>query len=155
MFIQRCWYLVFCCLFQVLLCGYITICFIGCCSILEFVMRGHLFCLKVYACFLLFVLLLMVRSEGVLNILRLLTELRWFGWRGLLFVLDCLKWACVLIDVITTEVQLYNLLHVAIALFALQMTRQFTNSNNNCNRVLFVLLRIRLSWIGALMMTIT
>jgi hypothetical protein len=56
-----------------------------------------------------------------------------------------LKWACVLIDVITTEVQLYNLLHVAIALFALQMTRQFTNSNNNCNRVLFVLLRIRLS----------
>ena len=65
--------------------------------------------------------------------------------KSLLFVLDCLKWACVLIDVITTEVQLYNLLHVAIALFALQMTRQFTNSNNNCNRVLFVLLRIRLS----------
>jgi len=65
--------------------------------------------------------------------------------KSLLFVLDCLKWACVLIDVITTEVQLYNLLHVAIALFALQMTRQFTNSNNNCNRVLFVLLRNRLS----------
>ena len=42
--------------------------------------------------------------------------------KGLLFVLDCLKWACVLIDVITTEFQLYNLLHVAITLFALQMT---------------------------------
>ncbi len=31
------------------------------------------------------------------------------------FVLDCLKWACVLVDEITTEFQLYNLLHVAIA----------------------------------------
>ena len=65
--------------------------------------------------------------------------------KGLLFVLDCLKCACVLIDVITTEVQFYNLLHVAIALFALQTTRQFANSNNDCNRVLFVLSRNRLS----------
>jgi hypothetical protein len=87
--------------------------------------------------------------------LRLLTELRWFGWRVLLFVLDCLKWACVLVDVITTEFQLYNLLHVAIALFALQMTWRFANNVDNCNRVLFVLLRNRLSWIGALMMTMT
>ena len=45
-------------------------------SIFEFVRRGHLFCLKVFACLLLFVLLFMVRCEGVLNILRLLTELR-------------------------------------------------------------------------------
>ncbi len=65
--------------------------------------------------------------------------------KGLLFVLDCLKWAFVLIDVITTEFQFYYFLHVAIALFALQMTRQFANSNNNCNLVLFVLLRNRLS----------
>ena len=34
------------------------------------------FCLKVVACLLLFALLLMVRCDGVLNILRLLTELR-------------------------------------------------------------------------------
>ena len=65
--------------------------------------------------------------------------------KGLLFVLDCLKWACVLVDVITTEFQLYNLLHVAIALFALQMTCTFANSINCCNRLLFVLFRIRLS----------
>ena len=58
--------------------------------------------------------------------------------KGLLFVLDCLKWACVLVYVITTEFQLYNLLHVAIALFALQMTQRFTNNTDNCNRVLFV-----------------
>ena len=45
-------------------------------SIIEFVRRGHFFCLKVFACLLLFVILLMVRCEGVLNILRLLTELR-------------------------------------------------------------------------------
>jgi len=77
-------------------------------SIFEFVRRGHLFCLKVVACLLLFVLLLMVRCEGVLNILRLLTELRWFGWRGLLFVLDCLKWACVLSDVIRTDFSFKN-----------------------------------------------
>ena len=44
--------------------------------IIEFVRRCHLFCMKVFACFLLFVLLLMVRCEGVLNVLRLLTELR-------------------------------------------------------------------------------
>ena len=45
--------------------------------IFEFVRRClTFFCLKVFACLLLFVLLLMVRSEGVLNILRLLTELR-------------------------------------------------------------------------------
>ena len=45
-------------------------------SIFEFVRLGRLFCLKVCACLLLFALLLMVRCEGVLNILRLLTELR-------------------------------------------------------------------------------
>ena len=138
---------------QVLFCVYITICFIGCCSILEFVMRGHLFCLKVYACFLL--LLLMVRCDSVLNVLRLLTALRWFCWRVCFLCWIVWSGRAFLIDVITTEIQFYNLLHVAIALFALQMTRQFTNSNNNCNRVLFVLLRNRLSWIGALMMTIT
>ncbi len=45
--------------------------------IFEFARRClTFFCLKVVACFLLFVLLLMVRCEGVLNILRLLTELR-------------------------------------------------------------------------------
>ena len=43
------------------------------------------FCLKVVAWLLLFVLLLLVRCEGVLNILRLLTELRWFGWRVFAF----------------------------------------------------------------------
>ncbi len=58
--------------------------------------------------------------------------------KGLLFVLDCLKWACVLVDVITTEIQLYNLLHLAIALFAVQMTQRFTNNTDNCNRVVFV-----------------
>ena len=52
-------------------------------------------------------------------------------------MLDCLKWACVLSDVITTEFQLYNLLHVSIALFALQMTCTITNHMNCCNRVLF------------------
>ena len=52
-------------------------------------------------------------------------------------MLDCLKWACVLIDVIRTEFQFENLLHVAIALFALQMTCTFTNHINCCNRVLF------------------
>ena len=70
----------------------------------------------------------------------------WGCWRNcddlvegfLHFVLDCLKWACVLVDVITTEFQLYNLLHVSIALFALQMTWRFTNNIDNCNRVLFV-----------------
>ena len=46
-------------------------------SIIEFVRRWPpFFCLKVFACLLLFVLLLMVRCDGVLNILRLLTELR-------------------------------------------------------------------------------
>ena len=45
-------------------------------SIFEFVMRGHLFCLKVFACLLSFVLLFMVRCDSVLNVLRLLTALR-------------------------------------------------------------------------------
>ena len=45
--------------------------------IFEFARRClTFFCLKVVACLLLFVLLLMVRCEGVLNILRLLTESR-------------------------------------------------------------------------------
>ena len=42
-------------------------------SIIEFVRRVRLFCLKVFACLLLFALLFMVRCDGVL---RLLTELR-------------------------------------------------------------------------------
>ena len=46
-------------------------------SIIEFVRRClTFFCLKVFACLLLFALLFMVRCDGVLNILRLLTELR-------------------------------------------------------------------------------
>ncbi len=46
-------------------------------SIFEFARRClTFFCLKVFACLLLFVLLFMVRCEGILNILRLLTELR-------------------------------------------------------------------------------
>ena len=128
-----------------LLCGYITICFIGCCSILEFVMRGHLLLFESVCVLSVVCVIVYGEMRQCFDCFEVVDGIVMILLKSLLFVLDCLKWACVLIDVITTEVQLYNLLHVAIALFALQMTRQFTNSNNNCNRVLFVLLRIRLS----------
>ena len=114
-------------------------------SIIEFVRRGHLFlfesvCVLAVVCDIVY-----GEMRRCFDCFEVVDRIVMILLKGLLFVLDCLKWVCVLIDVITTEVQFYNLLHVAIALFALQMTRQFTNSNNNCNRVLFVLLRIRLS----------
>ena len=85
-------------------------------------MRGHLFlfesvCVLAVACVIVYGVMRQCFEyfevgDGIAMILL----------KGLLFVLDCLKWACVLIDVITTEIQFYNLLHAAMALFALQMT---------------------------------
>ena len=109
-------------------------------------MRGHLFLFESVCVLPVVCVIVYGEMRQCFECFEVVDGIAMILLKGLLFVLDCLKWACVLIDVITTEVQFYNLLHVAIALFALQMTRQFTNSNNhNCNRVLFVLLRNRLS----------
>ena len=93
-------------------------------SIFEFVMRGHLFlfesvCVLSVVCVIVYGVMQQC-FEYFEVVDGIAMSYKWL--KGLLFVLDCLKWACVLIDVITTEVQFYNLLHAAMALFALQMT---------------------------------
>ena len=114
-------------------------------SIFEFVMRGRLFLFESVCVLAVVCVIVYGEMRRCFDCFEVVDGIAMILMKGLLFVLDCLKWACVLIDVITTEVQFYNLLHAAIALFALQMTRQFANSHNDCNRVLFVLLRNRLS----------
>ena len=112
-------------------------------SIFEFVMRGHLFLFESVCVLPVVCVIVYGEMRQCFACFEVVDCIAMILLKGLLFVLDCLKWACVLIDVITTEVQFYNLLHAA--LFALQMTRQFANSHHNCNRVLFGLSRIRLS----------
>ena len=91
-------------------------------SIFEFVRRGRLFLFESVCVLPVVCVIVYGEMRRRFEYFEVVDGIAMIWLKGLLFVLDCLKWACVLVDVITTEFQLYNLLHVAIALFALQMT---------------------------------
>ena len=85
-------------------------------------MRGHLFLFESVCVLAVVCVIVYCEMRRCFDCFEVVDGIVMILLKGLLFVLDCSKWACVLVDVITTEFQLYNLLHVSIAFFALQMT---------------------------------
>ncbi len=73
-------------------------------SIFEFVRLGHLFLFESVCVLAVVCVIVYGEMRQFFEFFEVVDGIAMILLKGLLFVLDCLKWACVLIDVITSSV---------------------------------------------------